>query len=75
MPVEPKYKIDDKVWTWTRGTHFGMEATPELRTIRSIEFNEDEDVVYVMDKFRGPFEFRFLEGRCFETKEELLKSL
>lgn len=75
MVVKPKYKVGDLVWTYTRPLFLLGDAMAEKREIVDIEFNEDEDVVYIMVKLRGPFEYRFVEGRCFPTKEELLKSL
>ena len=75
--IKPKFEVDDWVWVWMYRfpgiSLTGKKMEPDCRRIESIEFNEDEDIVYNMEKYRCACPFRYLEGQCFETKEELLK--
>jgi hypothetical protein len=73
--IDSKYKKGEEVWFYIKPNSGLPEFSEKLQADKSeildIEFNEDEDIVYVFSKYRCACRHKYLEGECFKTKEEL----
>lgn len=72
--IQPKYKKGDKVWVNVKSTLPMGSTFIDFTEIVDVLFNEDSDVHYAIEKYRGPFQYIYLEGELFPSEEELKKS-